>query len=129
MAFQFVKVFVICTFIKAVILSVLLYHDTYDDPAVWYMMLQTITSVVLIVYRDTHLHTAQPDVLNVISPIVYAMRTVTIGLSLETWRRYNTGRAVFAFFFILIFLVELVISIAAGITVQTYNKAIKLVPS
>lgn len=126
MSILFVKVYVVGTFIKTVLLALLLWHDTYDDPAVWYIAVQTISGMILIVYRDTHLDSIRPEVIDSISPIVYGMRTISIGLTLETWRRYFDGRATFAFLFIIIFIVEIAISVAAGIAVQTYNKSARI---
>jgi hypothetical protein len=121
MAILFLRIFLVASFIKTVILGLLLWHDTYDDAAVWYLAIQTLSSVALIYYRDTHLQTARKEVLNAISPIMYSMRTIAIGLQLMLWYYYHERKATFAFLFMLIFVVEVVVSAFSGISVQTYK--------
>lgn len=122
MAFLFVKVYLLAAFIKTVLLGLLLYHDVYDDPWVWYIAFQTVSSVALVAYRDTHLGTARTELLNAISPTIYVMRTLSIWGTGLTWYYYHERSATFAFLFIIVLLCEIGISIAAGISTQSYTQ-------
>ncbi len=121
MAFLFVKVYLVLAFIKTVLLGLLLWHDTYDDPWIWYMAFQTVSSVGLVYYRDTHLDTSRQDILNIITPLVYSMRTISIYALGVTRLYYHERSATFAFIFILVLVLEIGISVAAGISRQTYR--------
>lgn len=122
MAFLFIKVYTLLAFIKTLLLGLLLWHDTYDDAWVWYMAFQTVSSVALIYYRDTHLTSKRQDILNVITPLVYMMRTLSI-YAIGVVRIYYSERsATFAFIFLILLVLELGISWAAGISRQTYNR-------
>lgn len=118
MALLFSKVYLLLAFIKTLLLGILLWHDTYDDPWIWYMAFQTVSSVGMVYYRDTHLNTKRQDLLNVITPLMYMMRTLSIYALGITRLYYKERHATFAFMFVLVLLLEIGISTAAGISTQ-----------
>jgi hypothetical protein len=122
MAFLFIKVYTLLAFIKTIFLGLLLWHDAYDDPWVWYMAFQTVSSVGLVYYRDTHLHSKRKDILNIITPIVYMMRTLSIYAIGLTRLYYHERSATFAFIFLILLVLELGISWAAAISRQSYKR-------
>lgn len=121
MAFLFVKVYLVLAFIKTILLGLLLWHDTYDDPWIWYMAFQTVSSVGMVYYRDTHLDSSRQDILNIVTPLVYSMRTISLYALGVTRLYYHERSATFAFIFILVLVLEIGISVAAGISRQTYQ--------
>ena len=116
----FIKTFLFLTFVKVVLLGVLTYHDLNESGWMYYLIFESLTSCGLLTWRYFHLDEKYENRRNVVNAIVYSMRTVAIvGLGI-LWEHHSYRKASFAFLFIIVMGIEVVKSIAGGISRQTY---------
>lgn len=116
--------------LKAVCLLVIIYEDTWDDVAVWFVLIQTLLSVVLVTYRDIKLTDESRERRhNAVTSADFFLQIVAVFVLGLLWEYYRNHGKQFAFFFLIIAGIEAIVAIDPMLLINDAESEIKFVKS
>jgi len=101
------KVYLSSNILKTIALSVVVYHDAYDRPWVWFLLGQAILSNLLWVFVHRNKNTTRTDLIRLVKPINMVLRVLAIWTSGHQWEYHNNISASFAFVFVVVIILEI----------------------
>ena len=101
------KVFLSSNILKTIALSVVVYHDAYDQPWVWFLLVQAIVSNLLWVFIHRNRNTTRTDLVRLVKPINMVLRVIAIWTMGHRWEYHNSLGASFAFVFVIVMIIEI----------------------